>query len=250
MLGHSHAMSGLTVGAATIPLAPLHTPASQVAWVVAVGGFAMLPDLDTGGVTSRRGFPRMHGSTIALMWGPVTCLLAGLVAKVAGGHRNGTHSVLGLLVTSVLASAAAAFQPSRLVLLALAIGLALEALAFAIPGKLEELWPVNLVASFAGAWWLLGPGGAAAGHGYPSWMTLAVLVGAATHVAGDMLTKEGVPLAWPVSDARQGLGLFHTGAGVEVYLLAPAFCAAAVWVMVHRWGGDSAVLQALAHRVV
>ena len=248
MLGHSHAMSGLTVGAATVPLAPVHTVTAQVAWVVAVGGFAMLPDLDTGGITSRAGFPRMHGSTIALMWGPITCLLAGLVAKVSGGHRNGTHSVVGMLVTGVIAATAAAFGPSRLVLLALAIGLALEAMAFAIPGKLEELWPVNLVASFAGSWWLLGPGAAASGHGYPAWMTMAVLVGAATHVAGDMLTKGGVPLGWPLSEARQSLGLFRTGAWVEVYLLAPAFCVAAVWVMVHRWGGDTTVVDAVVRR--
>lgn len=245
MLGHSHAMSGLTVGALTVPFAPVHHPASQVAWVVAVGGFAMLPDLDTGGITSRRGLPRMHGSTVALMWGPVTCTFAGLVAKVAGGHRNGTHSVLGLVMTALLASAAAAFYPSRLVLLALAIGLALEALAFAIPGRFEEMWPVNMVVSFGAAWWLMEPGGVASGHGYPVWMTMAVLVGSATHVAGDMLTVEGVPLGWPLSEARQGLHLFHTGNWVEKYLLAPAFCAAAVLVMFHLWGGDTTVLDAL-----
>ena len=246
MLGHSHAMSGLTVGAATVPFAPVHTPAAQVAWVVAVGGFAMLPDLDTGGITSRRGLPRMHGSTIALMWGPVTCVFAGAVAKIAGGHRNGTHSVLGLLMTTLLASATAAFYPTRLLLLALAVGLALEALAFAIPGRFEEMWPVNLAVSFGVAWWLLSPADVAPGHGYPAWMAMAVLVGAATHVVGDMLTVEGVPLGWPLSESRQGLHLFRTGTWFEKYLLAPAFCAAAVLVMVHLWGGDAPVLDALA----
>ena len=48
MLGHSHALSGLAAGAATLPWAPVHGTVSQVAWVAAVGGFAMLPDLDEG----------------------------------------------------------------------------------------------------------------------------------------------------------------------------------------------------------
>ena len=248
MLGHSHAMSGLTVGAATLPLAPVHTPAAQVAWIVAVGGFAMLPDLDTGGVTARHGLPRMHGSTIALMWGPVTCVLAGLVARVVGGHRNGTHSVVGVVMTALAASGLALFYPGRLVLLALAIGLALEAMAFAIPGRLEQMWPINLLVSFASAWWLLDPHGAAVAGRYPAWMTLAVLVGCATHIAGDLLTVGGVPLGWPLSESRQALGLFRTGSKLEKFLVAPAFCAAAVLLLAHEWAGGPAVLASLGHR--
>ena len=61
MLGHSHAMSGLAIGAATLPVVPLDSFAAELTWVVAVGGFAMLPDLDTGGVTSRRGSPACTG---------------------------------------------------------------------------------------------------------------------------------------------------------------------------------------------
>lgn len=247
MLGHSHAMSGLTVGALTVPFAPVQHPASQVAWVVAVGGFAMLPDLDTGGISSRRGLPHMHGSTIALMWGPLTCELAEGVAKLVGGHRNGTHSVLGVVMTALAASAMAAFWPGRLVLLALAIGLALEAMAFAIPGRLEELWPVNLAASFAASWWLLSRPGAT-GHGYPAWMTLAVIVGCATHIAGDILTVGGVPLAWPVSDKRQALGLFRTGGWFEKLLVAPAFLAGAGWLLLHEWWQDGHTLVATLRR--
>ena len=139
------------MGAATLPIVPVGSLTSELTWVVAVGGFAMLPDLDTGGVTARRFFPRLHGSTIALMWGPLTCLLAELLGRLFGGHRNGSHSILGVLGTGVVASVLATTYPGRLFLLALAIGLALEALAFAIPGRLEELWPVNLLVSFGTA---------------------------------------------------------------------------------------------------
>ena len=71
MLGHSHALSGLATGAATLPWVPVHGTVAQVAWVSAVGGFAMLPDLD------------QKGSTISRMWGPLTDLPSGLINAVA-----------------------------------------------------------------------------------------------------------------------------------------------------------------------
>jgi membrane-bound metal-dependent hydrolase YbcI (DUF457 family) len=233
-------MSGLAVGAATLSVVPVQTPLTQLTWVVAVGGFAMLPDLDTGGVTSRRGFPRMHGSTIALMWGPLTCVFAGLVARAAGGHRKGTHSLLGLFLWALAATALSSFYAGRLVLVALGIGLALEALAFAIPGRFEEMWPVNLAVSFGAAWWLLGePGPSGLGENYPLWLPSAVLVGCVTHVVGDLLTVGGVPLAWPLSDARLSVGLFQTGSPWERLLVAPGLLAVTVWMVVTRTYADA-----------
>lgn len=217
MMGHAHALSGLAVGAATLPGVHTANGYEAAAWVAAVGGFAMLPDLDSGGIHWRGALPKLNGSKVAIMWGPFTCMLAKGVAKVAGGHRNGTHSLLGLVVTAVLAILATFTFPTRVFLLALAIGLALQALSFAIPGRLEETWIVNLAASFAASWWLL-----TAGDGSPSWMPLAVVTGSVVHIAGDALTTGGVPLAWPFSSARQTLGLFKTGAWQERFLIAPA----------------------------
>ena len=74
MLGHSHALSGLAVGAATLPWAPVSGPVAQVSWVAAVGGFAMLPYLD------------QPGSTIGRMWGPLTDIPSGLVSRVDAGQ--------------------------------------------------------------------------------------------------------------------------------------------------------------------
>lgn len=247
MLGHSHAMSGLAVGAATLPVVPLDSFAAELTWVVAVGGFAMLPDLDTGGVTSRHGFPRLHGSTIALMWGPLTSLLAEMLGRVFGGHRNGSHSIIGIFGTAMVVGALGQTYPGRLFLLALAIGLALEALAFAIPGKLEELWPVNLLVSFAGAWWLLGAPGSA-DERYPLWLTTAVLVGCATHVLGDMLTVGGVPPLWPLSDTRASLRLFRTGSAWERRLIAPALLVTACWLVLTRTGLDPEPVRSVLAR--
>ena len=123
-MGHSHALSGLAVGAATLPWAPVSGPVPQVAWVAAVGGFAMLPDLDQA------------GSTIGRMWGPISDIPAGLVSRVARGHRWGTHdAVLGPAAFGLLAFLAARATWSSLTLLAVAIGLALHALNFVIPGR-------------------------------------------------------------------------------------------------------------------
>ena len=232
MLGHSHAMSGLAAGAATLPWAPLTGLPEQAAWVAAWGGFAMLPDLDQGGLHWRGAMPKLSGSTVARMWGPISTSFAGLVATIARGHRNGTHDVLLAPVVFGLLAALAGRNPwSSLVLLALAIGLSLQALHVVIPGKVESTVVGNLVLSFAGAWWVTGTGSHAL-----EWLPWAVAGGVVTHILGDWLTVGGVPipLTWlDGSPVRVAAGLFRTGAGVE-RLVAAAFTVAAVVLVYQR----------------
>ena len=213
MLGHSHALSGLAVGAATLPWAPVQGTVAQVAWVSAVGGFAMLPDLD------------QQGSTISRMWGPLTDAPSGVINAIARGHRWGTHdAVLGPLVFGLLVYAASWQYWSSLLVLALAIGLALRALHVVIPGRAENTVIGNLVLSWGGAWLLLAhsPG--------PAWLPLAVVAGVLTHIAGDGLTKEGVPvpLVWLVRRSRLAPVHLRTGATVERVVLVPLFVVATV----------------------
>ena len=208
MLGHSHALSGLAAGAATLPWAPVHGAVAQVAWISAAGGFAMLPDLD------------QRGSTISRMWGPATDVPSGLVGTVARGHRWGTHdAILGPVVFGLLAHLAAGAYWSSLLLMALAIGLALRALHFVIPGRAENTVIGNLVLSWGGAYLLLAhsPG--------PAWLPYAVALGVLTHTAGDFLTKEGipVPLFWLLRRSRLAPIHLRTGAVVEQAVLVPAF---------------------------
>ena len=208
MLGHSHALSGLATGAATLPWVPVHGTVAQIAWVSAVGGFAMLPDLD------------QQGSTISRMWGPFTDLPSGVINAVARGHRWGTHdAVLGPAAFGLLAYAAAWASWSSLLLLALAIGLALRALHVVIPGRAENTVIGNLVLSWGGAWLLLTHSPS------PGWLPLAVVAGVLTHIAGDALTKEGVPvpLFWLLRRSRIAPVHLRTGATVEKLVLAPLF---------------------------
>ena len=192
MLGHSHALSGLAVGAATLPVAPLTGTVAQLGWVAAVGGMAMLPDLD------------QRGSTISRMWGPLTEVPSGLVGRLTGGHRHGTHdAVLAPLAAGGLALAAAQATWASLLLLALAIGLALRALHVVVPGRFEETVVGNLVLSWGGAWLLL------AHSPSPGWLPWAVALGVLVHIAGDFLTCSGVPvpLVWLVAAAGDGRAL-------------------------------------------
>ncbi|SDX46665.1 LexA-binding, inner membrane-associated putative hydrolase [Modestobacter sp. DSM 44400] len=208
MLGHSHALSGLAAGAATLPWVPVHGTVAQVAWVSAVGGFAMLPDLD------------QQGATISRMWGPVTDLPAGLVGRISGGHRWGTHdAVLAPAVFGLLASVAAGAYWSSLLLLALAIGLALRALNFVIPGRAENTVVGNLLMSLGGAWLLLEHSPS------PQWLPLAVMAGVLAHIAGDALTCQGVPvpLVWILHRARLAATPMRTGAKLEKLVFVPPF---------------------------
>jgi membrane-bound metal-dependent hydrolase YbcI (DUF457 family) len=213
VLGHSHALSGLAVGAATLPWAPVTGAVGQVAWVAAIGGFAMLPDLDHS------------GSTVSDMWGPITDVPSAAIGRLAQGHRWGTHdAVLGPLVFGALAVAAAGAFWSSLLLLALAIGLALRALNFVIPGRAENTVVGNLILSWGGAWLLLS-------HSpNPTWLPWAVALGVLTHIAGDALTTAGipVPLLWLVRRCRLKLLPIQTGAVVEKVVLVPLFVVATV----------------------
>lgn len=213
VLGSSHALSGLAVGAATLPWAPVEGTVAQVAWVAAVGGFAMLPDLDSS------------NSTVSDMWGPVTDVPAGAIGRLAQGHRWGTHdAVLAPLVFGALALAAANAFWSSLLLMALAIGLALRALHFVIPGRAENTVVGNLVLSWGGAWLLLD-------HMVnPAWLPWAVAAGVLVHIAGDAITTAGipVPIIWVFKRVRLKLLPIRTGATIEKAVLVPAFAIALV----------------------
>jgi hypothetical protein len=49
----------------------------------------------------------------------------------------------------------------------------------------------------------------------------AVLLGVLIHLAGDAVTRYGIPLGWPWSQARWSLDWFSTGSPVEERVVAP-----------------------------
>ncbi|MGY1630425.1 metal-dependent hydrolase [Geodermatophilus sp. SYSU D01186] len=226
MLGHSHALSGLAAGAATLPWAPVEGPVAQVAWIAAVGGMSMLPDLDHS------------GSTVSDMWGPVTDVPSGAIGRLAQGHRWGTHdAVLAPVAFGALALAAANAFWSSLLLMSLAVGLALRALHFVIPGRAENTVVGNLVLSWGAAWLLLEH------MPQPAWLPWAVALGVLTHIAGDAITTQGVPvpLVWLVRRCRLALTPLRTGTFLETAVLAPAFVVVTLWCLYANTGVRTAV---------
>ena len=198
MMGYQHFLSGAATWLAVArPLADATgmTPGETFVGGAVCVGATMLPDLDK------------PGSTIGRTYGPVTNVLARGIALIAQGHREGTHSLVGVAAFTGLAYLAAAHGgPLRYVLLWIILGVAARAAGLAVPAHRSITAVLHAVmmgaatlAVLASDVRLLVP------------LTVGVAVGTALHVAGDMLTPERCPLLWPFSKARFGVGVVTTG---------------------------------------
>lgn len=203
VMGPTHALSGVAVwmaGAAGLQMFGHALPASELAvGAAACAGAALLPDIDH------------PSSTVARTYGPVSTALAHVVDNVStvvynatrtsreeqrtGGHRTLTHTAVFAVALGGLVGAACGWfgKPAAAVVLFSLLGLALRGLMGRWARR--QGWAVtSLVAAAAAAaamWWL------PADRGYPI-LGLAVTVGSITHCLGDMITKQGCPLAWPI----------------------------------------------------
>ncbi|GMA26228.1 metal-dependent hydrolase [Luteimicrobium album] len=191
MMGGHHAASGAAAWVAVTATAPFAFgwyPVSHVGvatGAVVCAGAALLPDADH------------HDGTIANSLPPVSHWVCRAVGAVSGGHRHGTHSVLGIAVFTGLAwllghwrmtvDGFGVVDVGAGVMAVLLAAYALKALRL-VRGKvapwLGALTLATLVAFFSPTEW--------------TWLPLAVGIGCAVHVVGDMLTTGGVPLLWPV----------------------------------------------------
>lgn len=193
VMGVNHATSGAAVWfAATAALPSFGTdayplsPAGILSGAVVCAGAALLPDAD------------QHSSTIANSVPVVGKLVTRGIADASGGHRHGFHTVLaGALVTllAVLVGRVTAAVPALGVV---PVGPAIATIGlicFAVKAR-------ELVRSWSAAW-AVGILAAAAvvvfAPDNPTWFPIAVGLGFLTHLAGDLLTVEGVPSpTWPV----------------------------------------------------
>ena len=130
--------------------------------------------------------------------------------RLSGGHRHGTHSLVGIAVFSAGALAAGSYQltahltghtvfswhlvPAALYL-ALLYSAALRALH--IGGHHGDLLGIGGAVITCYTRWdlLLIP----LWHWHVPLLALAVALGCAAHIAGDELTHGGCPIFWPVS---------------------------------------------------
>jgi membrane-bound metal-dependent hydrolase YbcI (DUF457 family) len=212
MLGHSHALSGAVTGAGVGIFLHFYDPR-----IVALSGFtagmALLPDLDK------------CGSSPARSLGFLSEAVATVIAKISGGHRHATHSVLGIAIFTALAWVACHFRAD----IAGKAGLALL-MTLTVSGALESLRIARShVADVIG----IGVAAAEIWYGFGlALIPLAVLVGCATHIAGDMLTDSGCMLGYPASKFRFHLLpeplAFTTGTRPELLFVDPLLTVALV----------------------
>ena len=193
MLGHDHALSGALAFAAVAPL--VHVSGAHLAAAIALtAGAGVFPDIDE------------PGSTIARTFGFLTGGFAWIVHKISGGHRKGTHSLLGVAIMTAAALGAGSWQahdrpwwhlvPAALIL-ALLFSAGLRALH--IGGHHGDALGIALAALMIWKSWDL----ALARH-VPV-LAICVALGMLAHIAGDMLTHDGCPLLYPLSGYDFGL---------------------------------------------
>lgn len=204
VMGPTHAMSGAAVGllvAQALPASAGGITTAQEAFVYAglAAGAALLPDLDSPPATISRSF------------GPLSQGLSHVVENASqavvnmtsthkddycnNGHRKLTHTFVFAIAMGLGASALIGLGGKKA-----AIGLLFVLLGLAIRGLVPEWskkndWLVVTAVSAVLAWvaWTVTP---VMGSGVV--MGSAVTVGILTHLAGDFITKQGIPALAPL----------------------------------------------------
>lgn len=250
MMGPSHALSGAAVWLAGSWALDHYAGYEQSALAVAVGtavcaGGALLPDLDLSGKVTRN----QGGATVARTFGVLSLFIAEVIEKISlgvytatrlskdprrnNGHRTFTHTLpfAGLVGWGTTALCANYGRWAVVAIVFLMAGLALRGL---FENWAERAgWVIVTLASGVIAWFTAAnlPGD----RGYPM-LGFAVGVGCLVHLLGDMITKNGVPILWPIPTGRRmwrmvgipnGIAV-KVGGKAEVIVLRTVFTAVAL----------------------
>lgn len=188
MMGYSHALSGAVAASAIYAFAPETlgptTSAMAISSALIVGG-ALLPDADHPNASAARSFP------------PLSNVMVAGISKISGGHRGYTHTFLGVGIFAALAYFACLWQvdiygrqvfPLAILLVAFCVSLGLSTLRIVPKGT------GYLLGAAAGYLTYISP--------LPA-ITIATFLalGCLIHLAGDVITTEGLKLFRPFSDS-------------------------------------------------
>lgn len=193
VMGINHATSGAAVWLATTAALPMLgtdiyplDPAGALSGSLVCAGAALLPDADHHSATIAHSVPLLGG------------LVTGEIGSLSGGHRHGAHTLLAAALVTAAAVALGRILTPVPLLGTVALGPAIATIplvCFAVKAR-------DFVSSWATAWLL----GLIAGllvlvfsPDSTTWFPIAIGLGFVTHIAGDLLTVEGVPApTWPI----------------------------------------------------
>lgn len=230
MLGYSHATSGALAWLAVTPalnqaaemLGQSHlTPQETIIGAVACAGAALIPDLD-------------HPSaTIAYTFGPISKSISKLTALLAGGHRQGTHSLLfsvGFGIMCYFIGLSTEFFGSdtpTMVLMFLLAAFAFRGLNLVLPGTSSTFKGLMVILQAAALTWIMANYLMTDMNWW--WLGLAGALGCIMHLVGDSLTPEGVPWFYP-NRFRLAIPIIsHTGNIMERAIVGPAMTFGVLW---------------------
>lgn len=223
MMGRHHAALAGACALGVGHLAGL-APGELLAAAGVCAGAGMLADLDE------------PGSSVARMAEPISGAVSWVTARLVGGHRQATHSLPAVgvvwLAAFGLAHLSLAGVPATVVVVALTLSLGVRGI---LPCPLRPGRLVALVLGTAAA--------LAVAHfiGLGTWVPWALAGGWLAHLAGDVATTGGAPLAWPWHRRFALPVLGHTGSGREQVVGIALLCACGFLA----WAPAAAVIAVL-----
>lgn len=212
MMGRQHALTGVLAATGTAYAIKADVP-TFVLLCTTLPGTALLPDIDH------------PDSTVSNVYGPFTRTIALFLS-----HRKQTHSIPGVLAFCTLVYLASehanepAYSPvwwlSRTVLfLVLTLVYASTLRLFHIKGWLDDFLPIPVCAMITyGESFMISVGASP----FPfDDLPLLVALGMITHILGDWITKQPIPIFWPFSSKGSALKLFKAGGRFEMWIMVP-----------------------------
>lgn len=270
VMGPTHAVSGAVAwlagaGLVTSQLGYRQSPAELAVYTAVCAGAALLPDLDcSGAVLKNKG-----GATVARTFGVASLFLAECVEKLSlgiykltrtkrdgkrtNGHRTFTHTwVFAALLTLGVTQLVAAFPRGAVIgILFFMLGLAMRGLM--AEWAAERGWITITLMSLTGA---IVAAQVLPADNYPL-LGIAIGVGCVVHTFGDMITRAGCPVLWPIPFFRETwyeFGLpdaiaIKAGGKFEKAFLLPALFVAACGAVLWQLPGRAEFLGSLADLV-
>ena len=178
-MGKSHAALGLVSGLGVAEIVGMR-PGVTLAFSALVAGASLLPDLDE------------PNSTVSHVLEPVSGAVSYVLARVCGGHRKASHSlVAGVVVVGAVEVCSLVEIAHHVSLLGVLMGFVLASLLRVLMG--HRLGIMEIVAAFGvgvAIDYFLASTGAL-------WPVVAIGMGFVLHLAEDWVTTGGVPWLWP-----------------------------------------------------